>query len=305
MHWQLRIGPGPAGAGRAVARAPRWGGPGRLALGVLALVVAVAGAVLPATLAPVARAERDACAVPGKDGIATAVSGVVNTYFPGQSAALDPGATCLTLGPARAGGAQAPIAPGDLLVVVQMQAGDIHFSSQLSDQYGDGVAGAPASGNLDTAEFRAGHLEYVVATSAVPTGGGTLTFRPGLLKSYRDRAGVGSYQRRRYQVVRVPQFGPATIDGTLTGPAWDGLTGGVVGQVLDVDGDLRFAGAPTGGHVNVEGLGFRGGAGRSLFGGVSPPTTPTPWGTPSRPTPPRAKNLAPRTTCTTPGGWWR
>ena len=191
-------------------------------------MVAVAGAILPATLAPVARAERDACAVPGKDGIASAVSGVVNTYFPGQTAALDPGATAVTLGPARAGGAQTPIAAGDLLVIAQMQAGDIHFSSQLSDQYGDGVAGAPASGNLDDAEFRAGHLEYVVATNAVPAGGGALTFRPGLLKSYRDRAGVGGIQRRRYQVIRVPQYGRATIDGTLTAPAWDGLTGGVV-----------------------------------------------------------------------------
>ena len=266
---------------------------------MLALVVAVAGAVLPATLAPVARAERDACAVPGKDGIASAVSGVVNTYFPGQSAALDPGATSLALGPARAGGAQTPITAGDLLVVVQMQAGDINSSA--SDQYGDGVAGAPASGNLDTAEFRAGHLEYVVATNDVPAGGGALTFRPGLLHGYRDRPAQGASPRRRYQVVRVPQYGRATVDGTLTAPAWDGLSGGVV--VLDVDGDLRFAGAPAGGHVNVDGLGFRGGAGRALWGGSSGPDTAYGFGFPQRPTPPRARAAwAPRATCTTPVG---
>ena len=245
----------------------RW--PGRLTLGVLALLVALAGAVLPATLAPVARAERDACAVPGKDGIASAVSGVVNTYFPGRTATLDPGATEVTLGPARAGRAQTPVSAGDLLLVVQMQAGDVNAST--SDQYGDGVAGAPASGALDNAELRAGHLEYVVATNAVPAGGGTLTFRPGLLHSYRDRPAQGAFARRRYQVIRVPQYWRATVDGTLTAPAWDGFTGGVV--VLDVDGDVQFAGAPAGGHVNVDGLGFRGGAGRALWGGVSPPVS--------------------------------
>jgi fimbrial isopeptide formation D2 family protein/uncharacterized repeat protein (TIGR01451 family) len=207
------------------------------------------------------------CATPGAQGPANspALSGVVNTYFPG-AASVSAGVsnTAIQLGTMRAGGASTSISIGDLLLVIQMQDGT--FNSTNGTAYGANNA----TGRGLTAAGGAGLYEYVIATSA-SGGNGSVTVRGagtnnGLVNSYTNgaantTAGAGAQGVRRFQVVRVPQYSSATLTGTLTAPMWDGTTGGVV--ALDVAGLLNL----NGGTINVTGLGFRGGGGRPLAGG--------------------------------------
>jgi len=188
------------------------------------------------------------CGIPGKDGPALSISGVVNTYYPG-TADVAAGSTSIPVG--SPSGAATPIEAGDLLLVIQMQGADIDASN--SSAYGNGLAGDPGAGNLST-NFSAGQYEYVVATSAVA--GGSVSISSGLVNSYFDQdfpVGAGNQGQRRYQVIRIPQYSSATLSGTVTSLAWNGNVGGVV--ALDVAGTLNF----NGNSVDVSELGFRGG----------------------------------------------
>ncbi len=86
-------------------------------------------------VSPVAADKVGVCGTPGKDGPATTLSGVVNSYYPGNGNPIA-GATSIPVGTARAGGGPA-IAAGDLLLVVQMQGADIN--SDNTNNYGNGV----------------------------------------------------------------------------------------------------------------------------------------------------------------------
>ena len=201
-----------------------------------------------------ARAQAQVCANPGKDGPGGTISGVVNTYYPGTASAL-PGATSISIGTPT--GSLTPIATGDLLLVIQMQ--DAAINSTNTDAYGDGVGGAPASGA--TSLNSSGRYEYVVATSAA---GATVSIRGagmsnGLVYGYTNAASSGTQGQRRFQVVRVPQYSSATLSSGLTAALWNGRTGGIL--ALDVAGNLTL-----GGTVSVNGLGFRGGGTRQVFG---------------------------------------
>jgi uncharacterized repeat protein (TIGR01451 family) len=228
------------------------------ALVALALIVASAAS----------RAEaQTVCATPGAQGPANApgLSGVVNTYFPGASSA-SAGATSIQLGTMRAGGSATAISSGDLLLVIQMQDGTFNSTNGAAATYGAGTG----TGRGLTSTNGAGLYEYVVATSA-SAGNGSVSIRGtgagnGLVNAYTNAAanavaGAGAQGVRRFQVVRVPQYSSATLSGTVTAPAWDGSTGGVV--AFDVAGNLNL----NGGTINVTGLGFRGGGGRPLVGG--------------------------------------
>jgi uncharacterized repeat protein (TIGR01451 family) len=186
---------------------------------------------------------------------------VVNTYYPGSTSATA-GATSIVLDAAI--GSSTPIAEGDLLLIIQMQGADIN--SNNTGAYGDGVANDPARGQLST-NFSAGLYEYVVATNAVSTAGGTVTIRSGpiaggLSNAYTNANNTGgtSQGQRRFQVIRVPQYSSATLTSGLTATPWNGRAGGVL--VFDVAGPMNLGGAT----VSVDGLGFRGGAGRQLSG---------------------------------------
>jgi uncharacterized repeat protein (TIGR01451 family) len=214
--------------------------------GLLALALASAAAPL---------AAQGLHGTPGKDGPGGVLTGVVNTYFPGTTAALAAGATTITLG--AASGAAVGIAPGDLLLVIQVQDADINSAN--TSNYGAGTG----TGAGYTALNSAGSYEYVTALSTVGTGGGTVTIRGagpgnGLVNAYRNAA-YGAAGQRRYQVIRVPQYSSATLSSGLTAAAWDGARGGIL--AIDVAGQLTL-----GGTVSVNGLGFRGGAGRGLTG---------------------------------------
>ncbi len=196
---------------------------------------------------------------PGKDGPGGTLGGIVNTYFPGTATA-NAGATTITVGASNINGAATPVAVGDLLLVMQMQ--DAAINSNNSTAYGaNNGSGAGA-----TALNNTGHYEYVAATSALGTGGGTVSIRGtgagnGLLFTYTNAAASGTQGQRRFQVIRVPQYSSATLGSSLTAAPWDGTSGGVL--VFDVAGALGLGSA----SVSVNGLGFRGGGGRALAGG--------------------------------------
>lgn len=201
------------------------------------------------------------CATPGKDGAGGTLTGIVNAYYPPTSNAAA-GTTSVTLGPAAAGGAQAAIAAGDLLLFIQMQ--DAVINSTNSSSYGDGIPGDPALGS--TALNNSGNFEFVTATNAVPVAGGTLQFvgtgaNGGLLNSYTQAAATGTQGQRTFQIIRVPQYTSATLSSTVQAMPWNGATGGVL--AVDVASQLTL-----GGTVSLDGAGFRGGGGRILRGGT-------------------------------------
>src|SRR5512139_1303130 len=86
----------------------------------------------PAHVTPVF-ADQLVCGIPGKDGPASTLSGVVNTYYPG-TANVTAGSTSIPVGSPV--GAATPIQAGDLLLVIQMQGADINSTN--TGAYGDG-----------------------------------------------------------------------------------------------------------------------------------------------------------------------
>ncbi len=181
------------------------------------------------------------------------LSGVQNTYFPG-TASVAKGATSIPVGAANGTGT---IAKGSLLLVIQMQDASINTANTVA--YGNGSTGAGF-----TAINNAGNYEYVSATGPVSGGSVPITGAGpggGLVFGYTAAAASGTKGRSTYQVVMVPQYTSATL-GAVTAAPWNGSTGGIL--ALDIAGQLNLGGAT----VSVDGMGFRGGAGMQLVGGV-------------------------------------
>ncbi len=223
--------------------------------------VLVAGTALLAFVLPPSAAA-GLCATPGGSGAGGSLTGVVNTYYPGTAPAAA-GATSISVGAPT--GAATPIAAGDLLLVIQMQAADINSTNTNSYGHG-GPAATPASGF--TALNASGMYEYVRATGAVSGGAvpvSGLGVGAGLLNSYVAAAATVTSGVRTFQVVRVPQYTTATTSSTLTAGAWNGSTGGVL--ALDTTSTLTLNGT-----VSVDGLGFRGGIGIQRGGGAGAST---------------------------------
>jgi len=190
------------------------------------------------------------CGVPGRDvSPPSGLSGTVNTYYPGTSTA-SAGATSIAVG-SPTGDTSKSIAAGDLLLVIQMQDAAIDYTNTSS--YG-GI----------TALNSAGLYEFVRATG--PVSGGSVPIQAvatpglGLINTYTNAAASATQGQRRFQVVRVPQYDSPIVTGQITAPAWNGSTGGIV--ALDVAGTLTF----SGGGINVNAQGFRGGGGQPLGG---------------------------------------
>jgi uncharacterized repeat protein (TIGR01451 family) len=203
------------------------------------------------------------CSSPGADGNVTLASNF-NTYFAGTGT-VAAGATSLALSAANTDGASTPIAPGDLLLIIQMQAGDIDATN--TDAYGDGVNGDNlAAGVKLNTNFTAGVYEYALAANNVPATGGTLQITQALGFGYKSAAATSTSGQVRYQVIRIPRYNNVTLNANVTAPRWNGLSGGVL--ALDINGTLDMAGYT----LDMVGRGFRGGAGQSLngAGGVAP-----------------------------------
>src|ERR1700722_20286546 len=203
------------------------------------------------------------CALPGNDAAGGTLTGIVNAYYPPGTGVVGAtaGSTSVVLGAAATGGAQKAIAVGDLLLIMQMQAAALNSTN--TSAYGDGVAGDPATGS--TAINNSGQFEFIVATSAVAVGGGTLNFQGagatnGLLNSYTNTIATTTQGQATFQVIRVPQYASATLGSGLGALSWNGATGGVL--AIDVSSQLTL-----GGTVSLDGTGFRAGGGMQLTGG--------------------------------------
>ncbi len=191
------------------------------------------------------------CALPGSAGDAT-ISGTVNTYFTPGAGSYDNSSATISLGGQR--GAAGSLAEGDLVLVIQMQCANIDSSD--SSNYGDGAAGEPASGYSDPAgSCLAGRYQFLRAGAGSSNAGLNLS-GSSLTATYEQANATSTTGRRTFQVIRVPQYANLTIGGTVTAADWDGNSGGIV--VLDAALALNL-----GAGINVDGLGFRGGAGRS------------------------------------------
>jgi uncharacterized repeat protein (TIGR01451 family) len=191
------------------------------------------------------------CALPGSAGDAT-ISGTVNTYWTPGAGSYNNGSTTIALSGQR--GAVATLAEGDLVLVIQMQCANINSSD--SPSYGDGAAGEPASGYSDPAGgCLAGRYQFLRAGTGSSNAILNLAGSP-LIASYEQANATATTGRRTFQVIRVPQYANLTIGGTVAAAEWDGNNGGVV--VLDAAFTLNL-----GAGINVDGAGFRGGAGRA------------------------------------------
>lgn len=206
----------------------------------------------------------DVCAVPGRDGSPTNLTGIVNTYYPGTSTA-SAGATSISVG-TPTGDTSKSIAAGDLLLVIQMQ--DAAINTSNDERYGDGTGTAgntTGNGSGATNYNSAGRYEFVRATG--PVSGGSVPIQStgtglGLRNTYTNANATTTQGQRRFQVVRVPQYDSPTVTGPIIALAWNGSTGGVV--AVDASGTLTF----SGGSINVNAQGFRGGGGEGLGGGT-------------------------------------
>ncbi len=194
-----------------------------------------------------AAAQPVSCGTPGLDGSSYANP----SYFPGAATA-NAGQAVVQVGTLRTGtGAGASVlAPGDLVMVIQMQ--DVFINNGNSVAYGDG-----ATGRGWTALNNAGRYEF---RRVVSVAGANVTLDQNLSFTYtraNPSAGTGASENgnRRFQVIRVPQYASITLPGgTLSPPEWNGETGGV--WPIDVSGNLNMNGTT----VDASGLGFRGGA---------------------------------------------
>lgn len=73
------------------------------------------------------------------------------------------------------------------------------------------------------------------------------------------------------QIIRVPRFNNLTVNtaNSITAPAWNGVTGGVV--AIEVNGDLNLNGTAK---IQTTGKGFRGGVTTSTIAALVTPITP-------------------------------
>lgn len=227
-----------------ISQNDKWAKAGRLLL-ALTLLNAV-----PGVLAQI-------CALPGNDGISS-IAGIVNTYWQPNTtnATYNSGSTSIPLiGKA---GATPNIAPGDLVLIIQMQCANINTTN--TNAYGDGVSetgDGTATGFTDpSGSCLAGRYEFVRAGPGSNATTLDLTGSP-LQHTYVQAVATNTTGRRTFQIVRVPQYWDATLSAAVTAAPWNGFTGGLV--VLDVGRTLNLNGQ----SINVDGLGFRGGGGRN------------------------------------------
>jgi hypothetical protein len=178
-------------------------------------------------------------AFPGIDGslTVTATSTILNQYSAvtaiGGNTITVSNITNLSSSVVSSNGSLGALAPGDLLMIYQAQGATIDTTNTAS------------YGNVSSYNS-AGRYEFVTVGSI---SGNTITLAAacGNLKN--------TYSSTLAQVIRVPQFSSLTINSgaSITAPAWNGSTGGVV--AMHVQGTTT-----VNGQIDINGKGFRGGA---------------------------------------------
>ncbi|MEX2485167.1 MAG: gliding motility-associated C-terminal domain-containing protein [Brumimicrobium sp.] len=182
----------------------------------------------------------------------------VNTYTY-LTADANSGATTIDVDNSQMSGAlfTTDLDEGDLILIIQMQGATIDINTTPTTSWGSDytvqdswITGA--NSEWDQTEFgqvldynNAGNYEFVEVQSV---GTGTITLNCGLEKNY-DQSG-------HVQIVRVPRFEDLTVPNntSITGPTWNGFTGGVVS--VEVNGQLEIIGT---GRIHSDEIGFRGG----------------------------------------------
>ncbi|MDO7884828.1 T9SS type A sorting domain-containing protein [Hymenobacter cheonanensis] len=188
------------------------------------------------------------CATPGKDGVGSLTTAGPNTYYSGTSVSAVTTAantTVSVIGVSTIVGTT-PVAAGDLVLVMQMQGATI-----------DNGASSSTYGAVSASSSTAGQYEYAVVASVSGSPITSITLNRALTNTYS----TGTNQN--FQVIRVPQYSSLTINGILTGTAWNSQTkvGGVL--ALDVAGSTTFSGTAG---LSMTAKGFAGGGGVSYGG---------------------------------------
>jgi hypothetical protein len=200
----------------------------------------------------------------GSTDITISGTQVLNTFHPSPipmtgTTTVTAGATSIPVDAARSGGG-APIAAGDLVLVIQMQGVQIDRREQgtTGGRYGDGAGGADRRGATAGATFVAGR--YELARAAGPVAAGALPLRGALANTYTSSNAITAGGNvgtgfQRYQVVRIVEARDLTVPvgATLTTLPWDGRSGGVL--AVDVTRNLVINGT-----FDTTGMGFRGGS---------------------------------------------
>ncbi len=170
------------------------------------------------------------------------------------------------------------LAPGDLVLIVQMQGADMDINTTPTTGWGGNYTlsnGAMADlGNMNnyrddwgtvTNYNNAGKYEYAQVSSV--SGSTTINFSCGLKNAYSSAGHT--------QIVRVPRFNNLTLNASalIVPVSWNGTTGGVV--AVEVNGVLTFN---AGSKISASGYGFRGGNTDTTPGG--PAGTPSDVGKP-------------------------
>ncbi len=217
----------------------RWG---TLAAEVITIALTVAGCAssdpvpAPPSVEVVGQVQQ---AVQGADGVgAVAAPNTILNQYTALSANAAQGASSITVANAGALNPGAdPLAAGDLLLIIQMQGATIDTSNANSSSWGQ----VTDLGN-------AGKFEFVEVASVA---GNVATVACGLKHDYATTGQV--------QVIRVPQYSSLTVanTGSVTAPAWDGTTGGVVAVRVQNSATLN-------GNINANALGFRSGVADNL-----------------------------------------
>jgi len=151
------------------------------------------------------------------------ISGIINTYA--SVTAIDSSSCPVNITLSSAAGYNV----GDTVVIIQMKGATIDvtnvstFGNVLN--YGD-----------------AGNYEFGIISKIT---GSVVGLKYRLFRSY-DPTGL-------VQLIRVPYYNSPTVTGTLTAPAWNGSTGGVL--VLQSPGTITLNA-----NIDVSGLGFNGGS---------------------------------------------
>jgi gliding motility-associated-like protein len=139
-----------------------------------------------------------------------------------------------------------PLQAGDLLFIIQMQGAAIKGSAIAS---GFGMQGSPIDSTWgEVINYNnAGNNEFVVVDEVINST--QVSLQCAITKNYTASGKV--------QVIRVPRYLSLNINNnaSITAPAWNGSTGGVV--ALEVSENTFIE---AGGRITATGLGFRGGA---------------------------------------------
>jgi PKD repeat protein len=175
-----------------------------------------------------------ASAQKGKNGaFTTSISSSLNDYTALTADAVAGTNTLTVANTTLSTNFASPLAAGDLLFIIQVQGATISTANDTT--YG-GIISYNNCGNFEFVEVASVLSANIITTSC------------DLEHNYSASG--------RTQVVRVPRMTTLTIGsgGSITCPAWNGTTGGVI--VLEVDGAVTIN---TGGTINANAKGFRGG----------------------------------------------